>query len=136
MRIKLTFSTIRELLDIQELQLPKYTSALINLANRYAQGTRPRVVGQMSDLIQEFSGKTIEEWRRWYEHGHPDAIEDATDKIWQMLCKLKNAMNQIEREMVRAWTEDLVIVQTFLGLRLQDLARTGDWQTNTRSQKA
>lgn len=33
---------------------PKYTSQLINLANQNAQGTRPAVVGQMSDLFQEF----------------------------------------------------------------------------------
>ena len=30
---------------------PKYTSQLINLANQNAQGTRPAVVGQMSDLF-------------------------------------------------------------------------------------
>jgi len=33
---------------------PKYTSQLINWANQNAQGTRPVVVGQMSDLFQEF----------------------------------------------------------------------------------
>ena len=33
---------------------PKYTSQLINWANQNAQGTRPKVVGQMSDLFPEF----------------------------------------------------------------------------------
>lgn len=33
---------------------PKYTSQLINWANQNAQGTRPRVVGQMSELFPEF----------------------------------------------------------------------------------
>lgn len=33
---------------------PKYTSQLINWANQNAQGTRPVVVGQMSELFPEF----------------------------------------------------------------------------------
>ncbi len=41
---------------------PKYTTQLINLANQNAGGTRPKVVGQMSDLIQEFPGNTFPEW--------------------------------------------------------------------------
>ena len=39
---------------------PKYTTQIINLVNGNAQGTGPDVVGQMSDLIQEFDGKSIE----------------------------------------------------------------------------
>lgn len=31
---------------------PKYTTQIMNLANQNAQGTRPAVVGQMSELIQ------------------------------------------------------------------------------------
>jgi hypothetical protein len=32
---------------------PKYTTQIMNLANQNAQGTRPRVVGQMSELVQQ-----------------------------------------------------------------------------------
>lgn len=46
---------------------PKYTSQLINLANQNAQGTRPVVVGKMSDLFQEFlesdEERNIDGWR-------------------------------------------------------------------------
>ena len=49
---------------------PKYTSQLINWANQNAQGTRPVVVGQMSELFPEFMDSadeiTIENWRDWY----------------------------------------------------------------------
>jgi hypothetical protein len=44
----------------------KYTTQIINLANQNAQATRPNVVGQMSDLIQEFPGRTFHEWKEWY----------------------------------------------------------------------
>jgi len=37
---------------------PKYTSQLINWANQNAQGTRPKIVGQMSELFPEFGEST------------------------------------------------------------------------------
>jgi len=58
---------------------PKYATQLINLANQNARGTRPRVVGQLSELIQECPDKTYEGWRKWYLEQHPDAIKNATE---------------------------------------------------------
>jgi hypothetical protein len=102
---------------------PKYTSQLINWANQNAQGTRPVVVGQMSKLFPEFLNsdeeKTIEGWRRWYLERYPDACDKATDKIWTQVNNLKNAIAQIDREMVEKWVEDLVIYKTFNGLYVQ-----------------
>lgn len=34
-------------------EFPKYTSQLINLANQNAQGSRPKTVGQLSELFPE-----------------------------------------------------------------------------------
>lgn len=68
---------------------PKYTSQLINWANQNAQGTRPVVVGQMSELFPEFmsSGEkmTIENWKKWYTERYPDAIKKATEKIYAQI---------------------------------------------------
>ena len=55
---------IQEILSGEEFKYPKYTTQIINLANQNAQGTRPSVVGQMSDLINEFKGKTLQEWEQ------------------------------------------------------------------------
>ena len=116
----IAFDAIRDLLGAEPPELPKYASILMNLANQFAQGTRPRVVGQMTDLIQEFPGKTLAEWRQWYTERHPNALDDATDKIWRMLCHPKEAMAAIDEGMVRRWTEDVVIVKTFIGLKFQE----------------
>ena len=101
---------------------PKYTSQLINWANQNAQGTRPKVVGQMSDLFPEFLGsdeeKTIEGWREWYTERYPDAFENATTKIWDQVNNLRKAIPLIDREMVEKWVEDLVY-KTFNGLYVQ-----------------
>jgi len=78
------------------------------------------VVGQMSELIQEFEGKTLREWEEWYLKRKPDAIRNATEKILLKLKELKNALNKINRATVEQWVRDLVIVRTFAGLRFQE----------------
>ncbi len=120
MKVKITIQEIRKYLDIETPEFPKYVAPLINLANQYAQGTRPRVVGQMSELIQEFEGRTLLEWEEWYLKKKPDAIKNATEKILQKLKELRNAMNKIDRETVEQWVRDLIIVKTFAGLRFQE----------------
>lgn len=99
---------------------PKYTTQLINLANQNAQGTRPRVVGQMSDLIQEFPGNSYQEWIEWYKRKYPNAISDATDKISEMIDNFKTAIQMIDRNLIQRWVEDLVITKTYVGLRFQE----------------
>lgn len=109
--------------DSDSFSFPKYTSQLINWANQNAQGTRPVVVGQMSDLFPEFlesnEEKTIDGWRRWYTERYPDAFDRATDKIWAQVNNLRNAIPLIDRDMVEKWVEDLVVYKTFNGLYVQ-----------------
>jgi uncharacterized protein YukE len=120
MKVKISIEEIRKYLDIETPEFPKYAAPLINLANQYAQGTRPKVVGQMSDLIQEFEGKTLKGWEEWYLQKKPDAIRNATEKILLKLKELKNALNKIDQATVEQWVRDLVIVKTFAGLRFQE----------------
>jgi hypothetical protein len=120
MRIKLTNEQIRQALEIPSPSFPKYVRQLINVANQNAQGTRPRVVGQLTDLIQQFPGKTLEEWEQWYLQRYPNAINAAKEKIISMLENVKDAMRKIDEDMVYEWARDLVIVQTFVGLQFQE----------------
>jgi ribosomal protein S19 len=111
---------ITQLLDADVVSFPKYATQLLNLANQNAQGTRPEVVGQMSELIQEFRGRKLEEWEKWYLSSHPEAIEKAKTKIMQMIENFKQVITKIDEEMIRAWVKDLVIVKTFVGLKFQE----------------
>lgn len=105
------------------VDFPKYTSQLINWANQNAQGTRPVVVGQMSELFPEFMASgddiRIENWRKWYIQKYPDAIEKAANKIYAQIQNLQKAITLIDYEMVKNWVEDLVISKTFNGLYVQ-----------------
>lgn len=99
---------------------PLYTTQLINLANQNAQGTRPRVVGQLSELIKECPEKTYEGWKNWYLSKYPNAIENATEKINEMINNLKKAIKSVDKSMIKKWVEDLVLEKTFIGLRFQE----------------
>lgn len=49
----------------------------------------------MSDLIQEFDGRTIQGWEEWYLEKNPQAIENATAKILLMVENFKEAINVV-----------------------------------------
>jgi len=98
---------------------PKYTTQIINLANQNAGGTRPRVVGQMSELIQECPGHCYADWKSWYQEQMPDAIDNATIKIMAMIKNLRAAFELIDEDLVRRWVKDLVLSKTYTGLKFQ-----------------
>ena len=123
MKYKLKNENVENYNESGTFSFPKYTSQLINWANQNAQGTRPVVVGQMSELFPEFMASgdeiTIENWREWYTERYPEALEKATDKIYAQVQNLRDAIPLIDREMVGQWVEDLVINKTFNGLYVQ-----------------
>ena len=98
---------------------PKYTTQLLNLCNQNSQGTRPSVVGQMSELIQECPYRTFKEWKQWYLSRKPNAIAEATERVKKMVDNLRTAITLIDDSMVKAWVEDLVITKSFTGIRFQ-----------------
>jgi len=117
-----TLSTKKIMADVAgpPEKYPKYTTQLINLANQNSQATRACYVGQMSELIQEFSGNSYEQWVEWYITKFPDAIDQSTDKTYAMICKMRQAMAGIDKEMVRQWMQELILTKTYAGLCFQE----------------
>jgi hypothetical protein len=120
MRTKIPYDELVYLLGGKKYVFPKYTTQLLNLANANSGGTRPKVVGQMSELIQAFEGKTLTEWVDWYSERKPDAVREAADRISAMLTRLREAMGQIDDKMIEDWVKDLIHNKTFAGLRFQE----------------
>lgn len=122
-KIKISNHDVERLLNATKIKFPKYVTQIINLVNGNAQGTRPNIVGQMSDLIQEFNGETLDstldEWINWYNQKKPESIEKATNKIYDMLLKMKEAVNSIDKDMIEEWVKDLLYIKTFCGLMFQ-----------------
>ena len=92
----------------------------MNLANQNAQGTRPKVVGQMSELIEQCPKGTYEEWVKWYSERMPKAVDEATEKVYEMVHNLASAIAFIDKPLVRRWVEDLVLTKTFTGFCFQE----------------
>lgn len=127
----------------RSFEFPKYTTQLINLANQNSGGTRPNVVGQMSDLINLCPEKSINSWRDFYLNEYPNGISDATDKIVGMISNLNDAMQQIDRDMVEAWVSDLIINKTAEGLIIQGIIIEYianelklDWRLSTKEEES
>jgi len=118
-KLKLQNSEIEKLSNASQYDFPKYATQFINLINSNAQGTRPNVVGQMSELIQEFDGNTLDEWITWYTERNPKAVANATERIFATYGKMRDAFNAIDKQMIENWVKDLVYTKTFCGLKFQ-----------------
>ena len=103
------------------MALLKYIGSVINLANSFSQATRPKYVGQMSELIQQFRDECdsheVDDWEKFYDGD--DKIDAAADKIWECVLDMKENLNELTKEDVRAWTKDLIINKTHSGLQIQ-----------------
>lgn len=121
MMLMITIS-LKELKELtgEVKEFPPYVSPIINLANQFAQRTRPHVVGQLSEIIQKCPDRTYQGWKKWYLKRRPYAIDNATRRIMRMLDNFRRALAIIDEEMVREWVEELVLVKTFAGLRFPE----------------
>lgn len=70
--------------------------------------------------MNEFPGQNWQQWEEWYSLSHSNAVAQAAQKISDMVRNLKNAIEQIDAELIRKWVYDLIIVKTFLGMRFQE----------------
>ncbi|MEM1963276.1 MAG: MjaI family restriction endonuclease [Candidatus Caldarchaeum sp.] len=119
-KIEIGMDELTELTVGSAKKFPKYVGPILNLANQFSQATRPDVVGQLSDMIQRCPYKTYEGWKSWYLNQKPNAINEATRKMMNMMKNFKIVINTIDERVVKEWVEDLVLVKTFIGLRFQE----------------
>lgn len=115
--------------DVEEFPFdtPKYTTYLLNPAINLSQSNRPEVVGQMSDIIGEFREAhpegTFEDWVEFYfeEYDGEKRLEESVEKAYPMVEKMRDAFEQIDREMVRGYIRDLVLFKTYEGFDIQEV---------------
>ena len=123
----------------------KYVGTAFNIMNGFKQSTRPKNVGQLSDMIQEYKDTGVipskEGWKEFYEENQPGAIDRATDKTWEGIQELKENLQAATKEDVRGWTENLIIDKTFEGLFWQEdiikqSSKTGEYRLATPDEEA
>lgn len=74
----------------------------------------------MSELIEECPKGSYEQWVKWYSEKMPKAVDDATERVFEMVQNLRSAMEVIDKPLVRKWVEDLVLSKTFTGFCFQE----------------
>lgn len=120
--IRLSENEREELVADIDPEFPKYTTQIMNTANQNSQGTRPATVGQLNEIIEEYKEQypdgDFEDWRQFYFENYDgdENIEEATDKVFDMVVKMREAAEEIDREMVNRWVKDLVLYKTYTGL--------------------
>jgi hypothetical protein len=124
-KFTVTNEEMRAISEAEPADFPKYVPQIINLANQNAQGTRPKAVGQLSELLPQFleesEDTSIEAWEKWYMGKYPDSMDEATDKIAAQIANLKQSITTVDRDMIKKWVRDLVITKTYTGLNIQEI---------------
>ncbi|HIC87586.1 MAG TPA: MjaI family restriction endonuclease, partial [Aquificae bacterium] len=58
--------------------------------------------------------------KKYYLANHKKQLDEATEKVWNMLQNLKESIEKIDKETIRNWVYDLVINKTAEGLIIQE----------------
>ena len=68
----------------------------------------------------EVATLTKDRWEDFYDKKIGlDKIEDAADKNWEYIQRIKENLNMLDKKDVFKWTHDLIMNKTFSGLQLQ-----------------
>lgn len=90
--------------DTEISEYPKYTTQVINLSNQNAGDTRPRNVGQLSELLPEYLSSpgeaSLSGWKEWYNERYPDAVNNAVDRVWDQVNNLRDCMDHIDKHIL------------------------------------
>ena len=109
--------------NIPETSFEKYVPSILNHINRIAEATRPKVVGKMTELIEAFraesNDKGLGAWERRYNKNHPNAIDNAVEKMKAKLLEVKSVLETIDEDTIRKWVQELVVHKTYAGLVVQ-----------------
>ena len=117
---------ISKTIGIRQISIPKYSSSVINNANRYSSATRIENVSQVSETIKDFRedrtvpNHSLEEWVRWHTAKYPKAITKATNDAWRKFKEIRRELAKVTKEDIKNWEEDLIIYKTYAGLMIQD----------------
>jgi len=109
------------------IDFPKYTTQLLNPANKFSQATRVDVVGDMNKLTRQFNTDNpngdFVDWVDFYynqRQGH-QRIARAVERLMPMVEKMRSAFEQIDEEMCREFVRDLVLYKTYRGFDVEKM---------------
>lgn len=126
-KLSIKMSFVSETNETESLNLPKYSSGVINSASSYAHATRPENVGQVSEEIIEFRkdpnypDHSLDDWKEWHlsKHGDGKGVQNAINETWKKFKQIRKSLNKVREKHIKEWMEDLVYNKTYNGLMVQ-----------------
>jgi len=103
----------------------KYTRNVINQVNQWSQATRPKNIGQMSELFPKFiletDGHSMSDFKEWFYKNHDGEkkIKRGVVMNRRILDEVIKNLQQITDDDLEEWGIDLVINKTYNGLNAQ-----------------
>ncbi len=112
--------------------LPKYAAQIFNIISNTGQATRPKVVGQMSEIIPNFINNFYDEkgvypdykdWEQFYLREYVSNYEDGFSKLKEYVSKYEHAMKQIlnNEELAKVWYNKFIFYQNFEGFEFEKI---------------
>lgn len=99
----------------------KYLEKLFRIFKDDARATRPDVVGQLTDLLEQSSADTYSEWEEFYRNTYldknPNAIQNSVDMIIEYLGgTINKRIKNISRDDVKEWIQMLLYYRSPTGM--------------------
>ncbi len=116
----------------REFPLPKYAGQFFNLISSNSQATRPKYVGQMSEIIPEFINEYHKEkdkfpdWRDWKEYyldKHKEEYDNGFERFKEYINKHLDAMSKIinddDYDLAKNWYDKFILIQNYKGFQYE-----------------
>lgn len=118
--IKISAKSFQAVTQRNRCEFPLYSKPILNIATQNSKATQVKNVGSMKDQWMQFMttrGRSVNDWETWYmANGGPEKIDRATDKLYEMLCKMPVDHAVFTRDLANLYILDLVINKTHYGM--------------------
>lgn len=119
--ININSEDVESFIGIKSIEFRIYVPTLLNQINAWSKATNKEHVGHLNELMIRYGKQGYKDWRKCYLRSHKSRIENSTDLVYQKLKKVKQALNSIDHATIKQYIEDLVLVKTYRGFKIQQL---------------
>ncbi|MFD1645560.1 MjaI family restriction endonuclease [Haloarchaeobius litoreus] len=125
--IQISAEERKELQTGKSMEVPKYSSSVLTDSIRWSGANSFDVIGNLNDIYDEFEEKhsdaDYQDWERFYveQYNGDERLEEGTERAYQMLQNIRDAIADIEHNQVHEFLEELVLYQTYRGQNIRSL---------------
>lgn len=108
---------------MQNIKFKKGVSTILNKCCQWTKVFSMHNIGCIKENFIDFKekdGQTLEQWQDYFSNEiSSKKIEDMTNKVWSYLEEIKNNINELDKDDVKEYIEDVLFKKTFNGLNIE-----------------